>query len=163
MSETEAVALAQTGDSLAFGHLYEHHRQRVLRNCLKILRNTEEAEDLAQDVWLLVFKKIKSFQGRSSFSTWLHQVTVNCVIHYKRSQKNKPMSNLRDVESTEQYDKCTLPTQHVRLEFFEATDNLTDVEKFMVESELAGRSVNGKHRQTIHLFNASKKIREHLA
>lgn len=165
MSESEAVALAQTGDSEALGTLYNLHRQRVFANCLKILRNHEEAEDLTQEVFLKLFKKINQFQGRSSFSTWLHRLTVNCVVHYKRCQKNRPMSNLvvglDDGEFTPK-ENFSFPTQHVRLEFFEAVDDMTKLQKFMVEAEISGRSVNGK-QPTSHMRKAHQRVREQFA
>jgi RNA polymerase sigma factor (sigma-70 family) len=166
MSESEAVTFAKAGDSDALGVLYALHRQRVFANCLKILRNHEEAEDLTQEVFLLVFEKIKQFQGRSSFSTWLHRLTVNCVLYHLRVKKRKPMSNLCDLESEDfaaPAEPFMLPTQHTRLEFFEAVDQLPKFQRTKVEQEIAGQHVKGKHGYTIHLFRAGKAVREHLA
>src|SRR4030095_8514614 len=53
--------------------------------CLKMLRNVSQAEDLAQEVFVQVFRKIHTFRGESSFSTWLHQLTVNQVLmHFRK-------------------------------------------------------------------------------
>jgi len=160
MSETEAVTFAQAGDSAAFGVLYDIHRQRVFANCFKILRNREEAEDLTQEVFIHVFEKINQFQRRSSFGTWLHRLTRNRVLEYLRRKKRRPIENIYDVVGPE--ERFILPEQHVRLEFFEAVDDLTKLQKYMVEAEMSGRSVNGK-QPTSHMRKARERLKEQFA
>ena len=79
-SESETIRLAQNGDPAAFETLYRRHNRRVYAVCLRMARNVSEAEDLTQDAFLMVFRKIQSFRGESAFSTWLHQVTINTVL-----------------------------------------------------------------------------------
>lgn len=78
--ESETIRLAQNGDSAAFETLYRRHNRRVYAVCLRMASNASEAEDLTQDAFLTVFRKIQSFRGESAFSTWLHKVTVNTVL-----------------------------------------------------------------------------------
>jgi len=87
LTEREAIARAKDGDSTAFECLYQLHCRRVYRLCLRMTRNSAEAEDLAQQAFLQVFRKIATFRGESGFSTWLHRVTVNTVLLYLRSRK----------------------------------------------------------------------------
>src|SRR5215469_18099677 len=70
--ETEVIHRAQAGDAEAFEFLYKMHSRRVYALCLRMTSNPVEAQDLMQDAFLQVFRKIKSFRGESSFSTWLH-------------------------------------------------------------------------------------------
>jgi RNA polymerase sigma-70 factor, ECF subfamily len=79
-SERDAIARAQQGDSSAFEFLYRQHCSRVYALSLRMLGNTAEAEDLTQEVFLMILRKIRSFRGESAFSTWLHRVTVNLVL-----------------------------------------------------------------------------------
>ncbi|MGB7472091.1 MAG: sigma-70 family RNA polymerase sigma factor [Candidatus Acidiferrum sp.] len=79
-SERDAIARAQQGDSSAFEFLYRRHCSRVYALSLRMIGNTAEAEDLTQEVFLLILRKIRSFRGESAFSTWLHRVTVNLVL-----------------------------------------------------------------------------------
>ena len=98
LSEARAIRLAQRGDAGAFERLYQLHSGRVYALCLRMLRNSDDAEDSTQDVFLRVFHKIQGFRGEAAFSTWLHRVTVNTVL--MRLRRNKP-ANAATVESKE--------------------------------------------------------------
>src|SRR5580698_5379221 len=80
LTEAEAIRRAQQGDAEAFEHLYRLHSRRVYALCLRMLGNTAEAEDLAQEAFLQLFRKIATFRGESAFSTWLHRMAVNVVL-----------------------------------------------------------------------------------
>jgi RNA polymerase sigma-70 factor, ECF subfamily len=82
--EAEAIRQAQRGDANAFEQLYRLHSRRVFALCLCMLKNTAEAEDLTQEAFLTVFRAIHAFRGHSAFSSWLHRVTVNCVLMHLR-------------------------------------------------------------------------------
>lgn len=73
------------GDMKAFEQLYERHSRRVYSLCLRMTANTAEAEDLAQEAFIQLFRKIGSFRGDSAFTTWLHRLTVNQVLmHFRK-------------------------------------------------------------------------------
>ena len=80
LTEAEAIRLAQQGDAAAFERIYEIHRRRVYSLCLRMVSNTTEAEDLTQEAFLQLFRKIGTFRGESAFSTWLHRLSVNVVL-----------------------------------------------------------------------------------
>jgi RNA polymerase sigma-70 factor, ECF subfamily len=85
VSDSELVRAAAAGDSLAFEKLYEQHHRRVYSLCLRMLGDAPQAEDLTQEVFLQVFRKIGSFRGESAFTTWLHRLTVNQVLmHFRK-------------------------------------------------------------------------------
>ena len=86
-SEEKAIALAQRGDAVAFEYLYKAYCRRVYSVCLRMIRNPTEAEDLTQQTFLQLFRKIGTFRGEANFSTWLHRVTVNVVLLHMRHQK----------------------------------------------------------------------------
>jgi RNA polymerase sigma-70 factor (ECF subfamily) len=88
-TDTEIIRLAQEGDAAAFERIFQLHVRRVYGLCLRIVRNTCEAEDLTQEVCLQLFRKIHTFHGESTFSTWLHRVPVNVVS--MRSRKKNPV------------------------------------------------------------------------
>lgn len=84
-SDMELARAAAAGDSSAFEKLYEQHHRRVYSLCLRMLGNATQAEDLTQEVFLQVYKKIGGFRGDSAFTTWLHRLTVNQVLmHFRR-------------------------------------------------------------------------------
>jgi RNA polymerase sigma-70 factor, ECF subfamily len=80
LSEAEAIRRAQGGDRTVFEYLYQLHSRRVYSVCLRMVGNTTEAEDLTQEVFLLLLRKIHTFRGESAFSTWLHRLAVNLVL-----------------------------------------------------------------------------------
>lgn len=92
MSEPEAIRRACQGDSDAFEFLYGLHIRRVYGVCLRLAGNPTEAEDLAQEAFLQLFRKIHTFRGESSFSTWLHRLTVNTVLMRFRRKKHPEVS-----------------------------------------------------------------------
>jgi RNA polymerase sigma-70 factor (ECF subfamily) len=84
--EREAIQLAQQGNAQAFKYLYDSHSRRVYRLCFRMVGNHAEAEDLTQEVFLQVFRKIQTFRGESALSTWLYRMTVNVVLMRKRKK-----------------------------------------------------------------------------
>jgi RNA polymerase sigma-70 factor (ECF subfamily) len=93
LTEGEAIRLAQAGDAAAFEFLYELHGRRVYALCLRMLGNPSDAEDLMQEAFLQLFRKIGTFRGESAFSTWLHRMTVNVVLMRLR-KKSLPVASL---------------------------------------------------------------------
>ena len=102
LSETEAIERARQGDADAFEALYDLHKRRVYSLCLRMTANAAEAEDLTQEAFLQLFRKIGTFRGESAFSTWLHRMAVNVVLMRLR-KKNLPVVPLDDpLESEEE-------------------------------------------------------------
>jgi RNA polymerase sigma-70 factor (ECF subfamily) len=87
-SEAEAIQRARHGDQTAFEYLYRLHSRRVYAVCRRMVGNAPEAEDLTQDAFLLLLRKIHTFRGESAFSTWLHRLAVNIVL--MRLRKKSP-------------------------------------------------------------------------
>jgi RNA polymerase sigma-70 factor (ECF subfamily) len=86
ITEAEAIERAKNGDAYAFEQLYSMHKRRVYSLCLRMVGNTAEAEDLAQEAFLQLFRKIGTFRGESAFSTWLHRLSVNVVLMHLRKK-----------------------------------------------------------------------------
>ena len=84
-SDLELIRAAAAGDAAAFEQLYRQHYRRVYSLCLRMLGSQTQAEDLTQEVFLQVFRKLGSFRGDSAFTTWLHRLTVNQVLmHFRK-------------------------------------------------------------------------------
>jgi len=86
LSEAEAIERAKQGDGSAFEALYNLHKRRVYSLCLRMTANTAAAEDLTQEAFLQLFRKIGTFRGESAFSTWLHRMAVNVVLMQLRKK-----------------------------------------------------------------------------
>jgi len=88
MPESDAIRLAQGGNAHAFEQLYGLHSRRVYSLCLRMAGDPTEAEDLTQEAFLQLFRKVHTFRGESSFSTWLHRLTVNVVLMRIRKKRH---------------------------------------------------------------------------
>jgi RNA polymerase sigma-70 factor (ECF subfamily) len=103
--DADLIKRAQQGDSDAFATLFHSHKTRIYSLCLRMTNNTAEAEDLAQDAFLQVFRKLSSFRGDSALSTWLYRIAVNTVLmHFRRKTPcrislDEPIRNQDDTKS----------------------------------------------------------------
>jgi RNA polymerase sigma factor (sigma-70 family) len=86
-NEAQLVAKAKKGHQAAFGELYARHSQRIFRTTLLITRNRQDAEDAAQDSFLNALIHLNSFDGRSSFSTWLTRIAINSALMKLRKNR----------------------------------------------------------------------------
>src|ERR1700739_2362804 len=103
ISEAEAIERAKNGDAECFEALYGLHKRRVYSLCLRMTGNTAEAEDLTQEAFLQLFRKISTFRGESAFSTWLHRLAVNVVLMHLR-KKGLPEVSLEETMEPQQED-----------------------------------------------------------
>lgn len=98
---------AGAGDMGAFEQLYERHHRRVYSLCLRMTHNIAEAEDLAQEVFVHLFRKIGSFRGEAAFTTWLHRLTVNQVLMHFRKRSVKLERTNEEGETPDQIVRGT--------------------------------------------------------
>ena len=98
-TDYELAQMASAGDISAFELIYERHHRRVYSICLRMTQNAPEAEDLAQEVFIQLFRKIGSFRGESAFTTWLHRLTVNQVLMHFRKRGVRMEQTTEDGET----------------------------------------------------------------
>ncbi len=91
-TDLDLVKRAQQGDPDAFASLFYAHKARIYSVCLRMTNNTAEAEDLTQDAFLQVFRKLETFRGDSALSTWLYRIAVNTVLMHFRKKALKQVS-----------------------------------------------------------------------
>ena len=101
LNEAELIERAKQGDAQAFQALYDKHKRRVYSLCLRMTANTAEAEDLTQEAFLQLYRKIGTFRGESAFSTWLHRLSVNVVLMQLR-KKSLPVVSLEETTQGEE-------------------------------------------------------------
>jgi RNA polymerase sigma-70 factor (ECF subfamily) len=178
ITEAEAIERAKQGDEAAFETLYRLHKRRVYSLCLRMVSNPAQAEDLAQEAFLQLFRKIGTFRGESAFSTWLHRMTVNVVLMHLR-KKNLPAVSLEEtIETDEETQKKELGAEDIklagsidRLQLQRAIDRLPpgyktvfvlhDVEGFEHNeiAQMVGCSIGNSKSQ---LHKARLKLRDYL-
>ena len=93
--EPETIGLAQAGQAAAFEKIYRTHSRRIYGLCYRMTGNSFLAEDLTQDIFLQVFRKIHTFRAESAFSTWLYRLAVNVVLMRRRVKRLRetPLEN----------------------------------------------------------------------
>lgn len=101
-TDRELARDAAAGSMTAFEELYQRHHRRVYALCLRISANPTEAEDLTQEVFIQLYRKVGSFRGESAFTTWLHRLTVNQVLMHLRKRRVKTEQTTDDGEMPEQ-------------------------------------------------------------
>jgi RNA polymerase sigma-70 factor, ECF subfamily len=102
LTESEAIHLAQNGDASGFAYLYGLHGRHVFAVCLRMVGDVALAEDLTQEAFMRMFRKIGTFRGDSALSTWLHRLAVNVVLMHLRHKKTKPEHFLDEADSSNQ-------------------------------------------------------------
>lgn len=106
MTESEVIRKAQAGDMSCYEMLYARHKRRVFSLCLRMTGNYAEAEDVTQEAFLQLYRKIGSFRGESAFSTWLHRLSVNIVLMRFR-KKGIPEVSLQETLESKHEDGPT--------------------------------------------------------
>ena len=88
MSEDEIIQKLREGDEHTFRQLVENYRQLVVNTCLGLVHNPEDAEDIAQDVFIEVFRSVDKFRADSKISTWIYRIAVNRSLNFIRDNKH---------------------------------------------------------------------------
>jgi RNA polymerase sigma-70 factor (ECF subfamily) len=91
--ETLVAQIVATNNTLLFGTLYDRYSKKVYNKCYGFATSEDEAEDLTQDVFLKLFTKLHSFQGKSKFSTWLYSFTYNFCVNYVNRDKSRKLDD----------------------------------------------------------------------
>jgi RNA polymerase sigma-70 factor (ECF subfamily) len=91
LTDWELVQKCQAGETSAFQELVSRYHQKVYMVILGMLRHREDALEVAQETFFRAYRKINSFQGGSSFYTWIYRIAVNISIDAQRRQKRNPL------------------------------------------------------------------------
>jgi RNA polymerase sigma-70 factor (ECF subfamily) len=85
-NENLLISQSQSGDAQAFCLLAKRYERRIYSLALHYCRNSHDAEDLSQEVWLKAYQAVATFRGQSTFYTWLRRITINCFLNHRRSR-----------------------------------------------------------------------------
>ncbi|NLB25110.1 MAG: sigma-70 family RNA polymerase sigma factor [Bacteroidales bacterium] len=106
MTEAEIIKKLKEGSEKAFRDLVSTYQKMVVNICYGIVHNIEDAEDVAQDVFIEVFRSVSGFRGDSKLSTWIYRIAVNRSINYLRDHKRR--SNLKSLDETVDSSKSAI-------------------------------------------------------
>ena len=99
-SDAELVDAFRNGDQAAFAEIVERYTQKVGNLSMRLTRNSEDAEEVMQDVFVTVYRKIGCFEGKSQFSSWLYRITVNTSFMKLRRRRNTPLVSFEEISPT---------------------------------------------------------------
>ncbi len=181
--ENYLILNAQKGDAAAFEELIYRYDKNVLSIALKFVKNSDDAKDIYQEVFLRVFRGLKNFRFKSEFSTWLYRVTTNVCLTYKQKQRKHSYVSIDndDEESSENFgpfedensftpDKI-LNDSEISKHVNNALDNLSSRQKmvFILKhyegykiKEIAEIVKVGEGTVKKYLFEAVHKLRDQL-
>ena len=89
MNEQQFIILLKEGTNQAFGQLLDEYQQKVFGTCISFVPNQEDAEDIAQEVFIEVFNSVSKFKGDSKLSTWIYRITTNKCLEFIRKKNTK--------------------------------------------------------------------------
>ncbi len=129
LSDEELVHLVKMGETEPFDELVRRHEVKVHNLCYKMLKNYDDAKDMAQETFLKAYRNIKNFDGRSKFTTWLYRIAVNNCINFMK--KEHPSEVIKDEileipkdDPVEQYKK-----KKMKEVIYNAISKLPEVQK----------------------------------
>ncbi len=185
MNEQELVEQLKSGSESAFQQLLEMYQQKVFGTCLSFVPNKEDAEDIAQEVFLEVYKSIQKFKGNSKVSTWIYKISTNkCLEFIRKKNTKKRFAFLQSIAGNEiPLDKTNFYTEFnhpgVLLEnkekteiIYKAIHTLSENQRIIFTlAKLDGKSyqeivdITGKSLSSVEsiLFRAKKNLKEKLA
>lgn len=180
-SDAEVVAQVRAGDSGAFRVLVERHSRPVFRLAYRLTGNQQDAEDVVQETFLRAFGRLKRFEARASFGTWVHRIAVNCAMDVLRGRpRTRLLASLDDEASAGAADtpdegaigpERWAESAEIRRSLNRALDGLTPLERAaFVLRHFEGRSLDEIGRElglrtsaTKHsIFRAVQKMRRAL-
>jgi RNA polymerase sigma-70 factor, ECF subfamily len=102
LNEEKLIRAGQRGDEQAVEALFRRYHRPLFQTALRVLGNTEDAEDALQDGLLSAYRNLKRFEGRSQFSTWLTRIVINAALMRRRSAKARPAVSLDEAPRDEE-------------------------------------------------------------
>lgn len=139
LTDWELVQKSQAGDVDAFQQLVARYHQKVFTVILGLLRDREDAMEVAQEAFFRAFRKIKGFQGGSSFYTWIYRIAVNIAIDAQRRQKRNPLDFRESMDEAfqEQHEVAKDPfadvhDKELRTKLVSAINDLTPEHKAVI-------------------------------
>uniref|UniRef100_UPI003217E785 RNA polymerase sigma factor n=1 Tax=uncultured Draconibacterium sp. TaxID=1573823 RepID=UPI003217E785 len=113
MFDPEVIELLKQGNELAFKKLVDTYRKLVVNTCYGLVQNREDAEDIAQDVFIEVYKNVDKFRADSKLSTWLYRIAVNRSLnHIRNNKKNKWFHSFEDEVASKNKQLQSLQTSN---------------------------------------------------
>jgi len=129
LNDDELVKLVQSGDTMPYDELVRRYQIKIHDLCYKMLKNYDDARDIAQEVFLKAYRNINKFYGRSKFSTWLYRIAVNTCLNFIKKQR--PTEEIKEeiLELPKDNPVQRYRNKRIREEIYGAVAKLPNVQK----------------------------------
>ncbi|MBE7037161.1 MAG: sigma-70 family RNA polymerase sigma factor [Ruminococcaceae bacterium] len=159
MSEQDLIKKAQEGDVEAFEQLIRDYEKRILNYCFRMMGNLSDAEDAAQEVFVKIFRFIDSFNGQSSFSTWLYRIASNVCLDLLRKAKRQPKDTVSIYQENDEGEEYSIAIEDTEPDPYERAQ-LSEAQKVLKE---ALNQLSDEHKQVIILRDIEGLSYEEIA
>ena len=168
--DREAVEACQRGEREAFDRLVERYQRDIYRLCYRYVNNHEDANDMAQEVFLKAYRAIGRFRGDSSFSTWLYRIAVNTCLNFRASRRPETQE-LKELLDHKAGISERLENEEVSARIRAAVSRLPEKQRAAVilkvyhdltHEEVAGILGSSVGTVKANLFHALGKLRRHM-
>ena len=127
LNDLELVSLIKEGNDLAFQEMVGRYSQKIYNLAMRLTRNIEDTEEVLQDVFVTVYRKIGSFEGKSQFSSWLYRVTANTAFMKLRRRKNTESVSFEEVSGEVQESLAGKSPEQSSVDYMTTKHELRDV------------------------------------
>ncbi len=110
LDDNTLIKKTLNGDVKSFEEIVNRYNRMVYTLAYRVLKNHEEAEELAQDVFIKIYQSLKSFSMKSKLSTWVYRITYNASINKFRSQKRRIITT--EIDRYSEFNNTTIPDAH---------------------------------------------------
>jgi len=159
VSEQDLIKKAQEGDVEAFEQLIRDYEKRILNYCFRMMGNLSDAEDAAQEVFVKIFRFIDSFNGQSSFSTWLYRIASNVCLDLLRKAKRQPKDTVSIYQENDEGEEYSIAIEDTEPDPYERAQ-LSEAQKVLKE---ALNQLSDEHKQVIILRDIEGLSYEEIA
>jgi RNA polymerase sigma-70 factor (ECF subfamily) len=156
--EADLVRKARRGDLNAYDELVKRYQERIYATIYHMTSNHEDANDLAQESFIKAFQALKSFQGGSSFYTWLYRIAVNKTINFLKQRKNRYHLSLNDLDFNAEHDPDLVALVSDKTPLRDA--GLAELQKKLNEAML---KLSEPHRMVVVLHDVQGVSHEEIA
>jgi RNA polymerase sigma-70 factor (ECF subfamily) len=185
LSELDFIKELKEGKSSAFGILLNDFEQKVFNTCISFVPNKEDAEDIAQEVFLEVFRSIHKFKGNSKLSTWIYRIATNKCLEFIRKKNTKKrfafmqtiLGNEIPIDKTNYFTEFKHPgiileNKELTATIFKAINTLPESQRIVFTlAKIDDKSyqeiveITGKSLSSVEsiMFRAKKSLKEKLA
>ena len=184
MDENKFIKNLQKGSQTAFSQLIDAYQQKVFGTCISFVPNKEDAEDIAQEVFLEVYKSISKFKGNSKLSTWIYRIATNKCLEFIRKKNTKKrfafmqtiLGNEIPLDKTSYFTEFNHPgivleNKEKSATIFKAINTLPETQRVIFTlAKIDGKSyqeiveITGKSLSSVEsvMFRAKKALKEKL-